>query len=180
MEILLIQLQDTKQEIVWRCCFFLIVSMITKLDDHFNYMNSINGFGHFWALKSISLIKLTEYVIFLLDAFLFVFVHVCRIIISKIYKILNGVCFSYYFVDKLPSQVVQRKTNFNSIASDEEPIYDQVASDEDYSSIDNLSIKSAGMKDSSLAQPPAVSIHTLLSFIIPPPQKKKKKYVEKM
>lgn len=24
--------------------FFLIVSMITKLDDHFNYMNSINGF----------------------------------------------------------------------------------------------------------------------------------------
>uniref|UniRef100_K1QT75 ARF GTPase-activating protein GIT2 n=1 Tax=Magallana gigas TaxID=29159 RepID=K1QT75_MAGGI len=57
--------------------------------------------------------------------------------------------------DKLPSQVVQRKTNFNSIASDEEPIYDQVASDEDYSSIDNLSIKSAGMKDSSLAQPPA-------------------------
>lgn len=74
----------------------------------------------------------------------------------------------------MPSQVVQRKTNFNSIASDEEPIYDQVASDEDYSSIDNLSIKSAGMKDSSLAQPPAVSIHTLLSFIIPPPQKKKK------
>lgn len=63
--------------------FFLIVSMITKLDDHFNYMNSINGFGNFWALKSISLIKLTEYVIFLLDAFLFVFVHVCRIIISK-------------------------------------------------------------------------------------------------
>nr|XP_022339473.1 ARF GTPase-activating protein GIT2-like isoform X2 [Crassostrea virginica] len=58
--------------------------------------------------------------------------------------------------DKLPSQVVQRKTNFNSIASDEEPIYDQVASDEDYSSIDNLSIKSAGMKESALAQPPAV------------------------
>nr|XP_022339476.1 ARF GTPase-activating protein GIT2-like isoform X4 [Crassostrea virginica] len=57
--------------------------------------------------------------------------------------------------DKLPSQVVQRKTNFNSIASDEEPIYDQVASDEDYSSIDNLSIKSAGMKESALAQPPA-------------------------
>ncbi|XP_056007016.1 ARF GTPase-activating protein GIT2-like isoform X2 [Ostrea edulis] len=58
--------------------------------------------------------------------------------------------------DKLPGQVVQRKTNFNSIASDEEPIYDQVASDEDYSSIDNLSIKSAGMKDSSLSHPPAI------------------------
>ncbi|XP_062569195.1 ARF GTPase-activating protein GIT2-like isoform X2 [Saccostrea cucullata] len=58
--------------------------------------------------------------------------------------------------DKLPGgQVVQRKNNFNSIVSDEEPIYDQVASDEDYSSIDNLSIKSAGMKDSSLAHPPA-------------------------
>lgn len=97
VEILLIQLQDTKQEIVWRCCFFLIVSMITKLDDHFNYMNSINGFGNFWALKSISLIKLTEYVIFLLDAFLFVFVHVCRIIISKIYKIYKRSLFFLLF-----------------------------------------------------------------------------------
>lgn len=36
---------------------------------------------------SISLFKLTKYVIFLLEAFLFVFVHVCRIIISKIYSI---------------------------------------------------------------------------------------------
>lgn len=77
--------------------FFLIVSMITKLDDHFNYMNSINGFGNFWALKSISLIKLTEYVIFLLDAFLFVFVHVCRIIISKIYKIYKRSLFFLLF-----------------------------------------------------------------------------------
>lgn len=68
--------------------------------------------------------------------------------------------------------MVQRKTNFNSIASDEEPIYDQVASDEDYSSIDNLSIKSAGMKDSSLAQPPAVSTHIEL-YYSPPPKKKK-------
>ncbi|XP_022339474.2 ARF GTPase-activating protein GIT2-like isoform X2 [Crassostrea virginica] len=74
--------------------------------------------------------------------------------------------------DKLPSQVVQRKTNFNSIASDEEPIYDQVASDEDYSSIDNLSIKSAGMKESALAQPPANQDNdsdTLLKSIIQEP-----------
>lgn len=75
--------------------------MIIKLDDYFNYMNFINGFGNFWVLKSISLIKLMEYVIFFLDVFFFVFVYVCRIIIFKIYKILNGVCFFYYFVDKL-------------------------------------------------------------------------------
>ncbi|KAK3084396.1 hypothetical protein FSP39_012870 [Pinctada imbricata] len=40
------------------------------------------------------------------------------------------------------SPMVQRRNqNYNSMASDEEPIYDQVASDEDYSSIDNLSVK---------------------------------------
>ncbi|XP_021371051.1 ARF GTPase-activating protein GIT2-like isoform X2 [Mizuhopecten yessoensis] len=41
----------------------------------------------------------------------------------------------------------RRPPKINSIASDEEPIYDIVASDEDYSSIDNLSIKSTGMRD---------------------------------
>jgi len=46
------------------------------------------------------------------------------------------------------SPLVQRRNpNINSIASDEEPIYDQVASDEDYSSIDTLSIKSSSMRD---------------------------------
>ncbi|KAJ8312187.1 LOW QUALITY PROTEIN: hypothetical protein KUTeg_009560 [Tegillarca granosa] len=45
--------------------------------------------------------------------------------------------------EKPSSPIVQRRNQkFNSIASDEEPIYDIVASDEDYSSIDTLSIRS--------------------------------------
>ena len=39
-----------------------------------------------------------------------------------------------------PTSPLPLRRKFNSIASDEEPLYDAVASDEDYSSIDNLSL----------------------------------------
>ena len=45
-----------------------------------------------------------------------------------------------------PTSPMPIRHKFNSIASDEEPLYDVVASDEDYSSIDNLSINSSKTK----------------------------------
>ncbi|XP_063396611.1 ARF GTPase-activating protein GIT2-like isoform X1 [Mytilus trossulus] len=45
-----------------------------------------------------------------------------------------------------PTSPMPLRRKINSIASDEEPLYDVVASDEDYSSIDNLSISSSKLK----------------------------------
>ncbi|CAC5356185.1 GIT2 [Mytilus coruscus] len=45
-----------------------------------------------------------------------------------------------------PTSPMPIRRKINSIASDEEPLYDVVASDEDYSSIDNLSISSSKLK----------------------------------
>ena len=53
--------------------------------------------------------------------------------------------FVFMFSEK-PTSPLPLRRKFNSIASDEEPLYDVVASDDDYSSVDNLSVNSNRMK----------------------------------
>ncbi|KAL3856784.1 hypothetical protein ACJMK2_011501 [Sinanodonta woodiana] len=55
--------------------------------------------------------------------------------------------------ESLPATpTVRRALNVSSFTSDDEPLYDSVASDEDYSSVDNLSVKSMKSEDKKMPQ----------------------------
>lgn len=54
---------------------------------------------------------------------------------------------------------------YSQVSSDDEPLYDSVASDEDYSSIDTQSIKSA-KEEMKKDRPADVSLYHCLSFFI--------------
>ena len=60
----------------------------------------------------------------------------------------------------------------NSFASDDEPLYDSVASDEDYSSVDNLSLQNMKTDEKSGSAPdlrmPATEVRDLMCMGTPP------------
>ena len=62
-----------------------------------------------------------------------------------------------YFIsekrESLPATPTSLRRMVNSFASDDEPLYDSVASDEDYSSVDNLSLQNMKNEEKSGSAP---------------------------
>ena len=55
--------------------------------------------------------------------------------------------------ESLPATPTSLRRMVNSFASDDEPLYDSVASDEDYSSVDNLSLQNMKNDEKSGSAP---------------------------
>ena len=74
----------------------------------------------------------------------------------KNYPACKDYLYTYYISEKresLPATPTSLRRMVNSFASDDEPLYDSVASDEDYSSVDNLSLQNMKNEEKSGSAP---------------------------